>query len=72
MSNTNLVDNQFVEELQSLLDALNSDNVMDCGVLDGFLTGCLLNPQAISLEKALPLIFDPEGNPEHIPQNDPH
>ena len=70
MSNTNLVDNQFVEELQSLLDALNSDNVMDCGVLDGFLTGCLLNPQAISLEKALPLIFDPEGNPEHIPQND--
>ena len=68
MSETSVIDDDFVEELQAELESLNQDSVMDSGVLDGFLTASLLNPDAPSFEAILPYIFDEEGDPAKIPE----
>ena len=43
MANEKQLDNELIEELQERLDALNSESVMDVGVIDGFLTAHALN-----------------------------
>ncbi len=66
---TNLTDNKFIEEMQERLEAIPGDSAMDAGVLDGFLTGCLLNPEKPSFEGILPYVFDEEGDPASVPDD---
>lgn len=63
-----LIDIEQIEELETLLEPLG-DDVMDVGVLDGFLTAAALAPQMPTDEDLLPFIFDPEGDPEKVPEN---
>lgn len=63
-----LIDIEQIEELETLLEPLG-DDVMDVGVLDGFLTAAALAPQMPTDEDLLPFIFDPEGDPEKVPKN---
>ncbi len=63
-------DLDFVEELQERIEALNSENAMDSGVLDGFFTGMLLNPEQPSFEAVMPYVFDDEGDPAKVPADD--
>ena len=39
-----LIDSAEIEELQDRIEALESDQAMDAGVLDGYLTAQALNP----------------------------
>lgn len=68
MADTTIIDDQFVEDLQTELENLNQDTVMDSGVLDGFLVASLLNPASPSFEAVLPYIFDEKGDPAKIPE----
>lgn len=63
-----LIDVEQIEELDKLLEPLG-ENTMDVGVLDGFLTAAALAPEMPTDEDLLPFIFDPEGDPEKVPDN---
>ena len=63
-----LIDIEQIEELDNLLEPLG-ENVMDVGVLDGFLTAAALSPEMPTDEDLLPYIFDPDGDPEKVPEN---
>lgn len=53
-----------LERLQSLLDALPAPlEPLDVSMLDGYLCGVLLQPEAVPLERWLPPILDSEGRP---------
>ena len=43
-----LIDSAEIEELQDRIEALESDQAMDAGVLDGYLTAQALNPLTVS------------------------
>ena len=68
MADTTIIDDQFVEDLQTELENLNQDTVMDSGVQDGFLDASLLNPASPSFEAVLPYIFEEKGDPAKIPE----
>lgn len=70
MANEKQLDNELVEELQERIDALNSESVMDVGVLDGFLTAHALNPEHPSKHDVYPYIFSAEGDPAALPEDD--
>jgi len=56
-----------LERLQALLDALPAPlEPLDVSMLDGYLCGVLLQPEAVPLERWLPPIIDSEGRP--LPQ----
>ena len=56
-----------LERLQALLDALPPPlEPLDVSMLDGYLCGVLLQPEAVPLERWLPPILDSEGRP--LPQ----
>ncbi|MBV8036298.1 YecA family protein [Roseateles sp.] len=53
-----------LERLQALLDALPAPlEPLDVGMLDGYLCGVLLQPEAVPLAAWLPPILDSEGRP---------
>lgn len=53
-----------LERLQALLDALPAPlEPLDVSMLDGYLCGVLLQPEAVPLERWLPPILDSEGRP---------
>lgn len=53
-----------LERLQALLDALPAPlEPLDVSMLDGYLCGVLLQPEAVSLSAWLPPILDSEGRP---------
>ena len=70
MSNEKLMDSGLVEELQQRLEALNNDEVMDAGVVDGFLTAYALHPEHPSKADMYPYIFSAEGDPAAMPEDD--
>ena len=70
MANEKQLDNELVGELQERIDALNSESVMDAGVLDGFLTAHALNPEHPSKHDVYPYIFSAEGDPAALPEDD--
>lgn len=70
MANEKQLDNELIEELQERLDALNSESVMDVGVIDGFLTAHALNPGHPSKHDAYPYIFSEDGDPAALPEDD--
>lgn len=41
---TKLIDSAEIEEMQNRIEALKSEEAMDAGVLDGYLTATALNP----------------------------
>ncbi|MFG6431721.1 YecA family protein [Roseateles sp. LYH14W] len=56
-----------LERLQALLDALPAPlEPLDVSMLDGYLCGVLLQPEAVPLERWLPPLLDSEGRP--LPQ----
>ena len=53
-----------LEHLQALLDALPAPlEPLDVSMLDGYLCGVLLQPEAVPLERWLPPLLDSEGRP---------
>lgn len=52
-----LIDSAEIEELQDRIEALESDQAMDAGVLDGYLTAQALNPLKPEDDDVLPFIF---------------
>lgn len=53
-----------LDRLQALLDALPAPlEPLDVSMLDGYLCGVLLQPEAVPLERWLPPILDSEGRP---------
>ena len=70
MSKENCLDSDLIEELQGLLEGLDNDDVMDTGVMDGFLTAAALNPEHPSSASIFPYIFNIEGDPIALPEND--
>lgn len=67
---TRLIDSAEIEEMQEHIEALGSDDAMDAGVLDGFITACALNPAAPTEEDVIPFIFSAEGDPEKVPADE--
>ncbi|MDO5532406.1 UPF0149 family protein [Sutterella sp.] len=65
-----LIDSAEIEELQNRIEALESDDAMDAGVLDGYITACALNPAAPSEEDVIPFIFSASGDPEALPDDE--
>lgn len=60
-----------LERLQALLDALPAPlEPLDVGMLDGYLCGVLLQPEAVPLGDWLPPILDSEGRPTPQRVND--
>jgi uncharacterized protein len=60
-----------LERLQALLDALPAPlEPLDVSMLDGYLCGVLLQPEAVPLERWLPPILDSEGRPLPARVND--
>ena len=60
-----------LERLQALLDALPAPlEPLDVGMLDGYLCGVLLQPEAVPLERWLPPLLDSEGRPTPARVND--
>lgn len=51
-----LIDSAEIEELQDRIEALESDQAMDAGVLDGYLTAQALNPLKPEDDDVLPFI----------------
>lgn len=49
-----LIDSAEIEELQDRIEALESDQAMDAGVLDGYLTAQALNPLKPEDDDVLP------------------
>lgn len=70
MSKENCLDSDLIEELQGLLEGLDNDDVMDTGVMDGFLTAAALNPEHPSSASVFPYIFNIDGDPISLPEND--
>ena len=70
MSKDNCLDSDLIEELQGLLESLDNDDVMDTGVMDGFLTAAALNPEHPSSASVFPYIFNIDGDPISLPEND--
>lgn len=64
---TKLIDSAEIEELQERIEALENEEAMDAGVLDGYLTACALNPAAPAEEDVIPFIFSESGDPEKVP-----
>ena len=57
--------------LQTLLDALPAPlEPLDVSMLDGYLCGVLLQPDAVALERWLPPLLDTEGRPVSAPVDD--
>ncbi len=53
-----------IDRLQALLDALPAPlDPLDVSMLDGYLCGVLLQPQAVSTEHWLPFVTDADGRP---------
>ena len=65
-----LIDSAEIEELQERIEALNNDEAMDAGVLDGYLTAQALNPLKPEDEDVLPFVFAADGDPEAMPEDD--
>lgn len=60
-----------LERLQALLDALPAPlEPLDVSMLDGYLCGVLLQPEAVPMERWLPPILDSEGRPMPARVND--
>lgn len=64
-----LIDSAEIEEIQSRLEALDNDDAMDAGVLDGYLTAQAVNPLKPEEEDVIPFIFSSEGDPESVPDD---
>ena len=62
-----LIDSAEIEELQDRIEALESDQAMDAGVLDGYLTAQALNPLKPEDDDVLPFIFSDSGDPAALP-----
>lgn len=67
---TKLIDSAEIEEMQNRIEALKSDEAMDAGVLDGYLTAVALNPAAPAEEDVIPFIFSESGDPEAVPNDE--
>ena len=67
---TKLIDSAEIEEMQNRIEALKSEEAMDAGVLDGYLTATALNPLKPSDEDVLPFIFSASGDPESLPDDE--
>ena len=67
---TRLIDSAEIEEMQERIEALGSDDAMDAGVLDGFITACALNPALPAEEDVIPFIFSDDGDPEKVPTDE--
>ena len=65
-----LIDSAEIEELQDRIEALESDQAMDAGVLDGYLTAQALNPLKPEDDDVLPFIFSDSGDPAALPNDD--
>ena len=65
-----LIDNAEIEEMQTRIEALGSEDAMDAGVLDGYVTACALNPAAPAEEDVIPFIFSEDGDPEKVPADE--
>jgi uncharacterized protein len=60
-----------LERLQALLDALPPPlEPLDVSMLDGYLCGVLLQPEAVPMERWLPPLLDSEGRPPPARVND--
>lgn len=60
-----------LDRLQALLDALPAPlEPLDVGMVDGYLCGVLLQPEAVPLSAWLPPILDSEGRPTPTRVND--
>lgn len=66
----NLLESNLVEELQERLEKLEGDDIMDAGVVDGFLTAALLNPDHPTKAAVFPYIFSVDGDPAALPEDD--
>jgi len=59
-----------IEELDSQLASITEDfDPLDVSMLDGFITGVILNPEDISEERWLPFVYDVHGRAEAQPEN---
>ena len=67
---TKLIDSAEIEEMQDRIEALKSEEAMDAGVLDGYLTATALNPAKPSEEDVLPFVFSASGDPEALPDDE--
>ena len=65
-----LIDSAEIEELQDRIEALESDQAMYAGVLDGYLTAQALNPLKPEDDDVLPFIFSDSGDPAALPNDD--
>lgn len=59
-----------IEELDAQLASIPDDfDPLDVSMMDGFLTGVILNPAEIAEAQWLPLVYDVHGRPEAQPEN---
>ncbi len=59
-----------IEELDQLLATIADDfDPLDVSMMDGFLTGVILNPNDIPESQWLPIIYDVHARPEAQPEN---
>lgn len=59
-----------IEEIDQLLATISEDfDPLDVSMMDGFITGVILNPADITEAQWLPLIYDVHGRPDAQPEN---
>lgn len=70
MTTTHLVfDNEKIDELQTLLDTLGTEETCDLGLMDGVFTALALLKTPAPDEEVLPYLFSSEGKAEAMPDN---